>query len=246
MKNQILVILTIGVLSSVSAQPDLNSFAFNSESEVIEQKQKSSGIVLGTVIDIDDRSPLDKATVEILGTGIKVTTAKDGQFKISGVSGGFIQIRATAAGYDQQTQNNLYVDSGKSVTAFFMLKKSGLSQKSESEHTMPVPIATKSPGYPEEARKNGVEGIFYFRVDISETGAIIKANCFERSVFADHGKLKDHEVYDKYRQAVNQLEKEALESIWQWKFKPAYKEGKAIMSTVTLPVRFKLSDDKKD
>ncbi|MFA6457069.1 MAG: energy transducer TonB [Bacteroidota bacterium] len=246
MKNQILIILALGVLSAAFAQPGINSIAANTPAEVAEQKQRAGGTILGTVIDIDDRSPLEKATVEILGTGIKVITAKDGQFKITGVSEGFIQIRATVTGYDQQTQNNLYVDSGKSVTAFFMLKKSGLSETSESEHTMPVPIATKSPVYPEEARKNGVEGIFYFRVDISETGAIIKANCFERSVFAEHGKLKDHEVFDKYRQATNQLEKEALESIWQWKFKPAYKGGKAINSTVTLPVKFKLTEGKKD
>jgi outer membrane biosynthesis protein TonB len=37
------------------------------------------------------------------------------------------------------------------------------------------------------------------------------------------------------------MEKEALEAVWQWKFKPAMKDGKAIEAEVMLPIKYKLS-----
>ncbi len=210
---------------------------------LITEKQNSNGSILGTVIDIDDRSPIDKASIELLGTGMKFITLKGGQFKILNLSEGFYQIRAIATGYDLQTQNNLYVNAGKPATAFFMIKKTGTIEQVESENSTPVPISTKSPNYPEEARKNGIEGVFYFRIDISETGAINTAICVERTVFAENGKLKDGEVMQKYRQAVNQMEKEALEAVWQWKFTPAINNGKKIAANIILPIKFKLSKD---
>ena len=227
------------------AQTNEGLLSTNSSQPILEQQQKPEGSIIGTVIDIIDRGPIDKATVELLGTGLKVTTLKDGQFKIQNVPQGFYQVRAVASGYDQQTQNNLYVEAGRPAPAFFMLKKIGMKDATASENGSPVPISTKSPNYPEEARKNGVEGIFYFILNISETGSIVSAHCKERNVFAEDGKLKDGQAYDKYPQAVNQLEKEALESIWQWKFKPAMKEGKPIESRVTLPVKFKLDPHQK-
>jgi len=164
-------------------------------------------------------------------------------FLVTGAAPGFYQIRAMAEGYDLQTQNNLYVDAGKPATAFFMLKKSGSQDNTELENSTPVPISTKSPNYPDEARKNGVEGVFYFKIDISEMGAINTALCIEKTVFAENGKLKDAQVMEKYRQAVNQLEKEALDAVWQWKFKPAMRNGKKITSNIILPIKFKLSKD---
>ena len=210
------------------------------------EQQKQGGSIIGTVIDIIDRNPIDNATVEILGTGLKFNTLKDGQFKISNVAQGFYQVRGTAAGYDLQTQNNLYVEEGKQATAFFMLKKIGLKETVENADTSPVPISTKSPSYPDEARKNGGQGIFYFMIEISETGSIVSAKCAERNVYAEEGKLKDAQVIQKYTQAVNQMEKEALESLWQWKFKPAMKDGIPISSRVTIPVKFKLDSSPKE
>lgn len=221
-------------------------FSANTLDIPASEQQKPGGSIVGTVIDIIDRSPIDNATVEILGAGLKITTLKDGQFKISNVAQGFYQVRASAVGYDLQTQNNLYIEEGKPATAFFMLKKSGLKETAESENTMPVPISTKSPSYPDEARKNGVQGIFYFMLEISETGSIVSAKCTERNVYAEEGKLKDAQVFQKYPQAVNQMEKEALESLWQWKFKPSMKEGKPISSRVTVPVKFKLDSSPKE
>jgi len=241
--KSLFVLITICCVSVLAySQMNEGLMSTNASQPSVEQ-QKSSGAVFGTVIDIVDRGPIDKATVELLGTGLKVTTGKDGQFKVQNVPEGFYQVRADAPGYDQQTQNNLYVDGSKPAPAFFMLKKTGLKEATKEENGSPVPVSTKSPSYPLEAKKNGVEGIFYFMVEVSETGSISAAKCFERNVFAEDGKLKDSQVMSKYPQAVNQLEKEALESIWQWKFKPAMKDGKAIMSRVTLPVKFKLSKD---
>ncbi len=234
-----MLMLFVMSLTVWSADPAQNSTAAVAE-------QKKSGAIIGTVIDITDRSPIPDATVEVLGTGQKTTTAKDGQFSLSGLAEGFYQIRATANGYDQQTQNNLYFDGKGPVTAFFMLKKEGQSDDRPHSNTSPVPVSTKSPSYPEDARKNGIEGVFYFVLKISDTGAIESAMCYEKNLFAENGKLKDKQVVEKYSQFVNQLEKEATDAVWQWKFKPAMKEGKPIVSEVVLPIKFKLDGEKTD
>ncbi|MCK9408607.1 MAG: energy transducer TonB [Bacteriovoracaceae bacterium] len=242
--KSILFVSMVVVFGLITAQPERSIRELTATETVLLVQEKSAGSILGTVIDIDDRNPIENAVVEVLGSGIKVSTAKDGQFKIVNVAEGYYQIRASSQGYDMQTQNNLFVENSKPATAFFMLKKSGSQLSMISENSMPVPTSTKSPSYPKEAKKNGVEGIFYFKVGISETGEISTVKCIEKNVFAEEGKIKDREVMEKYPQAVNQLEKEALESIWQWKFKPAMKDGKAIWANVTLPVKFKLTKDK--
>ena len=211
------------------------------ESLLMLEQKKPSGTVIGTVIDIADRSPIAQATVEILGSSLKTETAATGQFTIVNVPKGFYQLRASAKGYSPSVQNNLYVDEGKEHTAFFMLKKEGVKGEENSDNTAPVPISTKSPSYPDDARKNGVEGVFYFKVLITENGSIKFAECIKKNVYAENGKLKDAEVQKKFPQAINQMEKEALEAVWQWKFKPAMKDGKAIEAEVMLPIKYKLS-----
>ncbi len=215
------------------------------ESVLMLEQKKPMGTVIGTVIDIADRSPIAAATVEILGSSLKTETAATGQFTLVNVPKGFYQLRASAKGYTPSVQNNLYVDEGKEHTAFFMLKKEGTKGDENSENTAPVPISTKSPSYPDEARKNGVEGIFFFKVLITETGSIKFAECIKNDVYAEDGKLKAYQAKQKYPQAVNQMEKEAMEAIWQWKFKPAMKNGKAIEAEVVLPIKYKLSKDKE-
>lgn len=210
-----------------------------------EMMQRTEGTVIGTVIDIVDRNPIENATVEILGSTLKSQTTKTGQFTIANVPKGFYQIRASANGYTPSVQNNLYVENGREHTAFFMLKKTGTKEDQSADNSQPVPVSTKSPRYPEEARKHGVEGIYYFKVKISDAGSITAAVCVNKNVFAEEGKLKDQQVIEKYPQAVNQLEKEALEAVWQWKFTPALKDGKAIESEVMLPIKYKLANENK-
>lgn len=233
------------LLFTLCAGTTVRTFAGEPETVTIgaEQQKKGGSGIKGTVIDIDSRAPIDGAIVEVLGSDKRTTAGKDGQFSIRELGEGYYQLRASAPGFDPQTQNNLFVGAEKYSTAFFMLKKSGASSSAAADHSSPVPTATKSPSYPPEARKNGVEGIFFFNVEISESGSISSVECFEKKVHAENGKLKDKEVTEKFPQQVNQLEKEALESIWQWKFKPAMKDGKPIPSKVVLPVKFKLNAD---
>lgn len=247
MKHILFIALT-AVSGLVLAQPDRSYTSLFIEQVVPSEQQKVNGSIQGTVIDIDGRNPIENAVIEVLGTGVKVMTAKDGQFKLTNIGDGYYQIRCTAPDYDGQTQNNLLVEGSKPSTSFFMLKKTGSPLVSVSENSEAIPISTKSPSYPYEAKKERVEGIFYFIVEISATGAINAVKCVEKNVFADDGKVKDAEVLakKKYVQAVNQMEKEALESIWQWKFKPAMRDGKPIMSRVTLPVKFKLSGESEN
>ncbi|MHB1051147.1 MAG: energy transducer TonB [Bacteroidota bacterium] len=240
MKKYGIIVLALFSLSPVYCQ-FLTAAMDAEESLLMLEQKKPSGTVIGTVIDIADRNPIANATVEILGSSLKTETAATGQFTIVNVPKGFYQLRAMAKGYSPSVQNNLYVDEGKEHTAFFMLKKEGVKGEENSANTAPVPISTKSPAYPDEARKNGVEGIFYFKVLITENGSIKFAECIKKNVYAESGKLKDDEVKKKYPQAINQMEKEALEAVWQWKFKPAMKDGKAIEAEVMLPIKYKLS-----
>jgi hypothetical protein len=244
MKKYTIILLTLFALSPaycqfLAAAPD------REESPLMLEQKKPSGAVIGTVIDIADRSPIAQATVEILGSSLKTETAATGQFTIVNVPKGFYQLRASAKGYSPSVQNNLFVDEGKEYPAFFMLQKEGVKGEEKTENTAPVPVSTKSPSYPEEARKNGVEGIFYFKVLITETGSIKFAECVKNDVYAEDGKLKAYQAKQKYPQAINQMEKEALEAVLQWKFKPAMKEGKAIEAEVMLPIKYKLSKDKE-
>jgi hypothetical protein len=240
MKKYGFIILALFSLSPAYCQY-LTAAMDAEESLLMLEQKKPSGTVIGTVIDIADRNPIANATVEILGSSLKTETAATGQFTIVNVPKGFYQLRASAKGYSPSVQNNLYVDEGKEHTAFFMLKKEGVKGEENSDNTAPVPISTKSPSYPDEARKNGVEGIFYFKVLITENGSIKFAECIKKNVYAENGKLKDDEVKKKFPQAINQMEKEALEAVWQWKFKPAMKDGKAIEAEVMLPIKYKLS-----
>lgn len=240
MKKYSIIAFALFAVSPVYCQ-FLTAALGHDESFVLLEQKKTLGTIIGTVIDIADRSPIAKATVEILGSSLKTESAATGQFTLVNVPKGFYQLRASAKGYTPSVQNNLFVEEGKEHTAFFMMKKEGVKGDEKSENTAPVPVSTKSPSYPDEARRNGVEGIFYFKVLITETGSIKFAECIKKNVYAEDGKLKDDEVKKNFPQAINQLEKEALEAVWQWKFKPAMKEGKAIEAEVVLPIKFKLS-----
>jgi hypothetical protein len=246
MKKLYVFVLSVVIIARCQAQfADSNKeyIALFSNTSVITGGSEKNNSIMGTVIDIVGRNPIEKAVVEIMGAGVKTTTSKIGQFKITNLEEGFYQIRASAEGYEAQTQNNLYVGGGKTGTSFFMLKKIGAADGSEYENSSPVPISTKSPNYPEEAKKNRIEGIFYFDVRISETGEITFARCGERNLFAEDGMLKNQQVIDKYPQAVNLMEKEALDALWQWKFKPAKKNRKPTQSSLILPIKFSLSKD---
>ena len=79
----------------------------------------------------------------------------------------------------------------------------------------------KPPVYPQRAIRFGQEGTAMVRAQLSERGDVIDVELRESSGHA-------------------LLDKAALKAVRQWLFKPAKRDGRAVLATVDLPVRFKL------
>ncbi len=92
---------------------------------------------------------------------------------------------------------------------------------------MPVPTGTVQPKYPEKARKAGVQGMVILKVKVSDTGSVA-------AVQVEEG-VEGHA----------ELDEAAVEAVKQWRFEPAQKDGKPVAIEVQIPVKFRLSDDKK-
>lgn len=85
----------------------------------------------------------------------------------------------------------------------------------------PQPIARTQPDYPPQAFRNHEEGTVLVRVDVDANGTATNADVVKRSGSRD-------------------LDRAAMDAVRKWQFKPALKDGKAIASTVQVPVEFKL------
>lgn len=79
----------------------------------------------------------------------------------------------------------------------------------------------RPPTYPQRAVRFGQEGTAMVRAQLSERGDVIDVELRESSGHA-------------------LLDKAALKAVRQWLFKPATRDGRAVLATVDLPVHFKL------
>lgn len=79
----------------------------------------------------------------------------------------------------------------------------------------------RPPVYPQRAIRFGQEGTVLVRAQLSERGDVIDVELREGS---------GHSL----------LDKAALKAVRQWLFKPATRDGRAVLATVDLPVHFKL------
>lgn len=74
--------------------------------------------------------------------------------------------------------------------------------------------------YPEEAKRNGVEGKVFIQAFIDEAGNVVEAKVIKG--------------------VDNELDEAALEAVKQTKFTPGKQEGKPVKVQVTIPIVFKL------
>jgi TonB family protein len=74
--------------------------------------------------------------------------------------------------------------------------------------------------YPEEAKRNGVEGKVFIQAFIDETGSVVEAKVIKG---VGHG-----------------LDEAALDAVKQTKFSPGKQKGKSVKVQVTIPIVFKL------
>lgn len=194
-------------------------------SAALPAAEERPGSIIGTVIDVESRSPVAAATVSVLGTSFTVKTAVDGQYRIDGVPEGFYQVKAEAASYTAQVLNNIYVGEGNGkVTAFFSLTPTESTKESGEVDVQPTPIQPfVAPHYPEQARKKGIEGTVYVKMLVSEKGVVKNAQVIQ----------SDAEI----------LNKASIDAAMKWRFTPGAKNGKAVSTWIVLPFKFKLGPE---
>jgi len=95
-----------------------------------------------------------------------------------------------------------------------------LAQSDQSGRTLPVPIYQVQPAYTEEARAAKISGGVVIRMMVGADGIPSEARVI-RSLDAG-------------------LDRNALEAVSQWRFKPATQDGEAIAFEATIEIGFKL------
>lgn len=85
------------------------------------------------------------------------------------------------------------------------------------------PIARVQPTYPREALRARQEGTVLLNVDVDAAGNVSDVGFARRS-------------------GTRELDRAAADAVRKWKFRPAMADGKAVASTVQVPIDFKLAD----
>ena len=89
---------------------------------------------------------------------------------------------------------------------------------------VPTAIIKTVPIYPEEARKNGIQGEVQVQILVGTDGLVKEATVISNKT------------------GSKELEKAALDAVYKWKFNPGKLEGKPVQVHVIIPIKFKLKD----
>lgn len=199
------------------------------ENSVVDEQQKGSYTILGTVIDQFSREPIGNAKITVLGTSSIAKTSASGQYSISTDDEGIYQLKAEAEGYESQILNNVFFKEGKNSGGFFTLQK--VSQEPPPDFVPverhPQPISGKNPAplYPEEAKKQKLEGTVWIKIWVDKKGNAHKAVVLK----------SDAEIFNQ----------PSIDAALKWKFEPAMVKGKPIDVWVSIPFKYKLQPDLK-
>lgn len=213
--------------------------------------------VEGVVIDAGTSAPLGGAMVEILGTGKFGKSSREGKYSISDVPAGTYDIRASAEGYVPILLKGIVVGKEKLRPVYCVLRKAQAEKTPPPDFvdvsTPPQVLSTPQPKYAESARKLGVGGTIWLKAIVDQDGSVDSVvtlrlemyapgdSAINTSATADRNSLRAKELYA----AVDDLVASARETLRQWTFTPAVKEKKNVSVWVTVPFRFKLSDEGK-
>ena len=107
---------------------------------------------------------------------------------------------------------------GKSKTTFYSMGSDEITAK-------PGKYQNPSPTYPKLALERRQEGVVYLRLNVRKDGRVSNVT-LEKSC------------------GYSMLDRSALQTIKRWRFESARIAGKAVESTLTLPVRFAIEDVK--
>lgn len=82
----------------------------------------------------------------------------------------------------------------------------------------PVPVRTVAPDYPAAMKNQGVSGLVMVKCTVDDQGNVAETAVVKSS----------NEAFDK----------NAIDAVKKWKFKPARQDGNAISVQVTIPIKF--------
>lgn len=91
-----------------------------------------------------------------------------------------------------------------------------------SRSARPLAGRCDPPEYPSDARSRGRSGVVHLEVDVDADGRVEAVRVVESS-------------------GTRSLDRAAVRAISRWKFSPALRDGRAVSSTLHVPVRFSLS-----
>ena len=99
---------------------------------------------------------------------------------------------------------------------------SNAAQAMDKDTTRPSPVYAPNPPYTEEARKQHIEGTVTLMVVIGADGSVTDAHLKSKPLAG--------------------LEKEALQTVRTWRFRPAMRDGKPVSVRLMVEVSFRLFD----
>jgi hypothetical protein len=211
--------------------------------------QAGTGKIVGTVIDLVSRKPIAKATVELLGTDRTVTTGNDGQYVLDKVGNGFYQIKAGAAGYIPEIQNNIPVKANDEQRIFFTLQTDPMNPPDFLEVDIhPKPVENPAPKYPASAKKEGVEATVWVKMIISEKGYPERVQVIKTTLEQNNTETVIRDESDErgltplLKGILNDLRGSARDAAQAWKFTPAVLKGEPVRIWVSVPFRYKLAE----
>jgi len=85
---------------------------------------------------------------------------------------------------------------------------------------LPVPISSPAPRYPREALRRNQGGMVRVRVTVATDGSVDRLELAESS-------------------GSRELDRAALEAVRRWTFRPATRDGQAVMATMVIPLEFR-------
>jgi TonB family protein len=107
------------------------------------------------------------------------------------------------------------------IACAYALPQDDKNKAGDPDAVKPVLIEKVSPKYPEDARKEKVEGNVLIETSIGADGKVLEAKSVESP--------------------DPRLAQAAVEAVKQWKFKPATLKGKPVRAKMTITIRFALN-----
>ena len=162
-------------------------FCIDSEEDILRFKQENSTFNIEGIVTTEDGEPITGATVSIQGTGKYTSTDEIGLFSIDADFNHYIIIRADGMENLSMTVSPFLINQNEAYN-IVMRKKSGEKIYSNVEKMPEYPGGMKyfkryidrNLKYPEEAKKNKIEGVVVMQFVVEKNGDITSPRVVRR------------------------------------------------------------------